>query len=183
MGNTDKDKPKIRRIVAIFLHSPEHRNKLYELKDVAAQLSLSAFDIDRIAEVSKVFHSAFAQGQGSRGYECELKYEDIGLSGSEILFARRTRPNSSTPWSVVVGCFTEESLTALKTQEEEGGEAVPVAINIGLEAGSRDELITALKNKLPGDTAASTQSSEGDSKSDSKLQSSQEQRIKELEKL
>jgi len=58
----------------------------------------------------------------------------------------------------------------------------PVAINIGLEAGSRDELITALKNKLPGDTAASTQSSEGDSKSDSKLQSSQEQRIKELEK-
>ena len=143
----------LRRLVATYLDTRERRDKLYLLEDVATLFILAA-DVrcnDEIkCDVSKVIHSAFAQGSGE--YEDVVSYADIGLTTSQCsLYVKRYRPTdrSGQRWIVVIGCFaTEEDIEEAKLG------APPMTINVGLGVNDSLQLVGVLEKKSKGKTSS-----------------------------
>ena len=141
-----------RKVCASLLSTARHRGNLYDVEDVANQLSIAA-DVennDKIKiDIAGLLASSFAAEP--RAYENAISYATLfdrsssssssssNNNNDNILYATRWRKTKFAPWTTAIGCFKSmEDATA--TKNEDGSRRV-VRFDVGLDIEVRDDLV------------------------------------------
>ena len=144
-----------RKICGLFLKSARHKGSLYDIEDVANQLSIAA-DVENNGaiqiDVAALLTSSFAAEP--REYENAISYATLfGSSSSSnnddndglILYAARWREAKSVPWTTAIGCFKSME-DAMATKNEDGSRRL-VRFDVGLDIDVRDSLVQLLESR------------------------------------